>query len=87
MKSRWIAGFFCVVATSAFAAPLPFVCGTTASTRFSATAAGFDLAAPPAKQTKAGCESDAPFFVSFPATDGNYRITVELGGESAAKTP
>jgi lysophospholipase L1-like esterase len=86
MKSRWIAGFFCVMATSALAAPLPFVCGTTASTRFSATAAGFDLAAPPEKQTKAGCESDSPFFVSFPATDGNYRVTVELGGESAAKT-
>jgi lysophospholipase L1-like esterase len=86
MKSRWIAGFFCLVATSAFAAPLKFVCGATASTRFGASAAGFDLAAPPSKQTKEGCESDAPFFVSFPATDGDYRITVELGGESASKT-
>ena len=81
-----MAGFFCVAATSAFAAPLPFVCGTPGSAQFSTSTAGFDLAAPPSKQTKAGCESDAPFFVSFPATDGNYRITVELGGESAAKT-
>ena len=86
MNRRWIAGFFCVASASVFAAPHPFVCGTTESARFSASAAGFDLAAPPAKQTKAGCESDAPFFISFAATDGNYRVTVELGGESAAKT-
>jgi lysophospholipase L1-like esterase len=29
---------------------------------------------------------DAAFFVSFPAADGNYRVTVELGGDAAAKT-
>jgi lysophospholipase L1-like esterase len=86
MKSRWIAGVLCGVATSAFAAPPTFVCGTTESARFNVSAAGFDLAAPPSKQTKAGCESDAPFFVSFPAKDGNYRVTVELGGVTATKT-
>ena len=73
-------------ASSAWAAPVTFVCGNTAAARFSATAAGFDLVAPPAKQTKAGCASETAFFVSFPATDGNYRVTVELGGEAAAKT-
>ncbi|HEY2039587.1 MAG TPA: rhamnogalacturonan acetylesterase [Edaphobacter sp.] len=86
MKSRWIAVFFCAMATSAFAVPFKFVCGSTESMRFTASAAGFDLAAPPSKQTKTGCESDAPFFISFPATDGNYRVTVELGGTTAAKT-
>ena len=73
-------------ASSVWAAPVTFVCGNAASARYSATAAGFDLIAPPAKQTKAGCASDAAFFVSFPATDGNYRVTVELGGDVAAKT-
>jgi len=75
-----------VAASSAWGAPVTFVCGNTAAARFSATAAGFDLVAPPTKQTKAGCASDAAFFVSFPATDGNYRVTVELGGDAAAKT-
>jgi lysophospholipase L1-like esterase len=42
--------------------------------------------ASPTQQTKTGCSSEAPFFVSFPATDGNYRVTIELGGEAAATT-
>jgi lysophospholipase L1-like esterase len=71
---------------SASAAPVVLECGKTASARFSASSAGFDLVAPPAQQTKAGCASDAPFFISFPATDGNYRVTVELGGDAAADT-
>jgi lysophospholipase L1-like esterase len=61
-------------------------CGTTASARSSASKAGFDLVAPASQQTKAGCASDAAFFVSFPAIDGNYRVTVELGGDAAATT-
>jgi lysophospholipase L1-like esterase len=73
-------------AGSAWAAPVLYLCGSTNSARFSATAGGFDLVAPPSKQTKAGCASDSAFFVSFPATDGNYRVTVELGGEAGAQT-
>ncbi|MEG9436676.1 rhamnogalacturonan acetylesterase [Edaphobacter sp. HDX4] len=86
MKVLWAAGLLCVAAMSASAAPVVLVCGKTASARFSASSAEFDLVAPPVQQTKAGCASDAPFFISFPATDGNYRVTVELGGDAAADT-
>jgi lysophospholipase L1-like esterase len=75
-----------MAAASASAAPVEFTCGVAGSAQFSGSSAGFDLVAPPSKQTKAGCESDAPFFVSFPAADGNYRVTVELGGDAEAKT-
>jgi lysophospholipase L1-like esterase len=63
-----------------------FACGVAGSAQFNGWSAGFDLVAPPSKQTEAGCESDAPFDVSVPASDGNYRVTVELGGDAAAKT-
>jgi lysophospholipase L1-like esterase len=84
----------CAVAVPVSAAPVVFECGTGDAAQFSdATSTtngsakpGFDLVAPPTSQTKAGCSSDAPFFVSFPAVDGNYKVTVELGGESQAKT-
>ncbi len=84
----------CVAAARASAAPVVFECGGQGAASFSDTKSsaagssspGFDLAAPPTSQTRAGCSSDAPFFVSFPATDGNYRVTVELGGETQAKT-
>jgi lysophospholipase L1-like esterase len=86
MKFRWTAGVLCLGAVSALAAPVVLECGTTDSARYAASTAGFDLVAPPSQQTKAGCASDAPFFVSFPTTDGNYRVTVELGGEAEATT-
>jgi lysophospholipase L1-like esterase len=86
MGLRWGVTVLVAAASSAWAAPVTFVCGNAGAARYSATAAGLDLVAPPAKQAKAGCASDAPFFVSFPATDGNYRVTIELGGDAAAKT-
>lgn len=86
MKILGAMGLLWAATLSASAAPVVLVCGATASARFAATAAGFDLVAPPSQQTKDGCSSDAAFFVSFPATDGNYRIKVELGGDRAAKT-
>lgn len=78
--------FFWMAGLSASAVPIVFSCGTTNSVRFTSNSAGFDLVAAPSQQTKTGCSSDAPFFLSFPATDGNYRVTVELGGEAAART-
>lgn len=86
MGLRWIMVALLGAVSPAWAAPVVYLCGSTNSARFSTTAAGFDLVAPPATQTKAGCASDSAFFVSFPATDGNYRITVELGGDAPAKT-
>lgn len=58
----------------------------TATTLYSATQAGFDLSARPARIDSSGCSSSQPFFVSFPVAEGNYLVEVELGGAQAAKT-
>jgi len=58
----------------------------TATTLFAPTTAGFDLKSVPASFASGSCSSDAPFFVSFPATDGNYKVTVVLGGSAASTT-
>lgn len=86
IMSRLGIALLCIATGSASASPAVLLCGTTNSARFDSSSAGFDLVAPPSQQTKAGCASEAPFFVSFPATDGNYRVTVELGGDAAATT-
>jgi lysophospholipase L1-like esterase len=75
---------------------MEFTCGAgghsakalTADTRFDAGAktAGFDLVAPPASLAKGVCSGDKPFFFSIAATDGNYRVTVSLGGPEASVT-
>ena len=62
----------------------------TAATRFDAAtsaapAFGFDLTASPSVAGNV-CSSDKPFFFSIAATDGNYRVTVELGGPAASTT-
>jgi lysophospholipase L1-like esterase len=44
---------------------------------------GFDLGPPPAVLDGA-CTSNAPFFVSVAADDGNYRVTVTLGNPGSA---
>ena len=86
MQRRYLAALLCVAAGTASAAPMEFVCGPQGAARFTPGSAGFDVVAAPAKRTKSGCVGETAFFVSFPATDGNYRVTVELGGEAAAKT-
>jgi lysophospholipase L1-like esterase len=55
------------------------------TSRFTGTTAGFDLVASPAITGKA-CTSDKPFFFSVPIPEGNYRITVVLGGPQASVT-
>ncbi|MDP9040190.1 MAG: rhamnogalacturonan acetylesterase [Acidobacteriota bacterium] len=83
-------------APPALSGPLTFTCGAakkgqtplTASTRFTDTTAGFDLVAAP---TVAGgsCSSsatDQPFFFSIPLPEGNYRVTLALGGRAASTT-
>lgn len=46
---------------------------------------GFDLVASP-QVSRGACHSDAPFFVSVAEPDGDYRVTVKLGGPVAAAT-
>ncbi len=53
--------------------------------RFTDTTAGFDLLPSPEVAGKA-CTSDKPFFFSVPIPEGNYRVTVVLGGPQASVT-
>ncbi len=55
------------------------------TSRVTDTTAGFDLVPSPQIEGKA-CTSDKPFFFSVPIPEGNYRITVVLGGPQAAVT-
>jgi lysophospholipase L1-like esterase len=47
---------------------------------------GFDLKTAPATIGNGICASDKPFFFSVAAGDGDYRVTVVLGGEKASTT-
>jgi lysophospholipase L1-like esterase len=53
--------------------------------RFTDTAAGFDLLPSPTVEGRS-CTSDKPFFFSVPIPEGNYRITVVLGGPHPSVT-
>jgi lysophospholipase L1-like esterase len=55
------------------------------TTRFTDITAGFDLLPSPEVTGKA-CTSNEPFFFSVPVPEGNYRITVVLGGPQASVT-
>jgi lysophospholipase L1-like esterase len=86
-------GIFC---GTAFAQEMRFVCGgaggkaLSAETRFDAAAGvaayGFDLVAVPTSFAKGACSSEKAFFFSMAATDGDYRVTVVLGGAEASVT-
>jgi polygalacturonase len=91
MKRLLVLACFCWLITVAQAQK--FVCGTpktgevalTASSIYSATAAGFDLATVPQVAANS-CTSDKPFFFSVPEPEGSYRVTVVLGGEQESAT-
>jgi len=53
------------------------------TTLLSDTAAGWDLKTVPAIANGV-CSSNAPFYLSIPLPEGNYRVTVALGGKQAA---
>jgi lysophospholipase L1-like esterase len=55
------------------------------TSRFTDTTAGFDLLASP-EMAGNSCTSDKPFFFSVAITEGNYRVTVILGGPQASVT-
>jgi lysophospholipase L1-like esterase len=77
----------------ALTAPVTFTCGaakkgTTALTLaklVTDTTAGWDLHSVPAI-AKGVCSSDKPFYFSIPVPEGNYRVTVTLGGKEASVT-
>ena len=84
-----------IAATSAAAQPTTFSCAAksavnattlSAATLYAPDKPGFDLAAIPTAFTGDACASDKPFFFSIPATDGNYKVTVVLGGPAASTT-
>jgi lysophospholipase L1-like esterase len=55
------------------------------TSRFTDTTAGFDLLPYPTVEGRS-CTSDKPFFFSIPIPEGNYRVTVVLGGPHASVT-
>jgi lysophospholipase L1-like esterase len=55
------------------------------ASRFTDTNAGFDLLSSPTVEGRS-CTSDKPFFFSVPIPEGNYRVTVVLGGPQASIT-
>ncbi|HEY4380230.1 MAG TPA: rhamnogalacturonan acetylesterase [Acidobacteriaceae bacterium] len=57
----------------------------TPTTLITDTAAGWDLHSVPTI-AKGVCSSDKPFYFSIPVPEGNYRITVTLGGAAASVT-
>ncbi|HTV09850.1 MAG TPA: rhamnogalacturonan acetylesterase [Candidatus Aquilonibacter sp.] len=58
----------------------------TAATTFTPAAAGWDVLPPPESITASGCSSAKSFFFSAPVAEGNYEVTVELGGNTPAVT-
>jgi lysophospholipase L1-like esterase len=73
--------------------PETFTCGSpkksvtalSGTTLFTPTSAGFDLM--PAPTVANGvCSSDKPFFFSVAVPEGNYRVTIALGGKTASVT-
>jgi lysophospholipase L1-like esterase len=57
----------------------------SASTLYTDTTAGFDLHTLP-EFVGNSCSSTRPFFFSVPIPEGNYRVTVVLGGPQASTT-
>ncbi|MGD0346887.1 MAG: rhamnogalacturonan acetylesterase [Terracidiphilus sp.] len=85
---------FVLLLTCALASPAQtFVCGKpragatslTANSIYSATTPGFDLQTSPQLDAES-CSSDRPFFFSLALPEGNYRVTVTLGGAQPSST-
>ena len=56
----------------------------TAESRYTATSPGWDLAAGPESVQAGSCSSAKPFFFSIAEPDGNYEVTLVLGGAEAS---
>ena len=81
------------VVPPALTGPVTFTCGAARkgatalipASLVSDSAAGWDLHSI-ATIGKGVCTSAAPFYLSIPVPEGNYRVTVVLGGEEASVT-
>src|SRR5277367_5085837 len=92
-----LAALYLSTALAAYAQPnlglMKYACGPanrmfatlSPTSRFTDTAAGFDLVDSPAVEAKS-CTSDKPFFFSVPIPEGSYRVTVVLGGPQNSVT-
>lgn len=58
----------------------------TRDTTYTSAAGGFDLGMLPEQIDAAGCASSKAFFFSAPVAEGNYKVTVVLGGAADAVT-
>ncbi|MGA2889187.1 MAG: rhamnogalacturonan acetylesterase [Terracidiphilus sp.] len=90
MKSIFI---FLLLAGLSGAQAQKFICGNAKaraaeldkSSIYGSTTPGFDLNTVPEVRADS-CSSDRPFFFSIAVPEGNYRVTVVLGGDEAATT-
>ncbi len=58
----------------------------TSTTVYSSSAAGWDRQLQPGSIAQEGCSSTKSFFFSAPVPEGNYDVTVVLGGQDASET-
>ena len=58
----------------------------TSGTMASPRNAGFDLGMPPEEIERSACSSSKSFFFSAPVSEGNYVVTVDLGGPEESVT-
>lgn len=58
----------------------------TTQARYSSTSAGWDLQLAPEAVEAGACSSSKSFFFSAPLPEGNYDVSVELGGGQASTT-
>ena len=85
--------FLLAVALASPLAAQRYTCGAakagehrfTAAALYSPQSAGFDFASQPTIEAGA-CTSAKSFFFSAPLPEGNYRVTVDLGGPNASTT-
>ena len=68
----------------AFALSSTTIYGEAAKRSDTGTAYGFDLDTVPGQIEAHSCSSTKPFFFSVAAHDGNYRVTLVLGGKAAS---
>ena len=78
--------FDCKAGASALSATTLFPASANGPAVIDARAFGFDLQTVPATFTGGACASDKPFFFSAAAGDGDYKVTVVLGGDRASVT-
>jgi lysophospholipase L1-like esterase len=102
LSRRGLQAFCLLACAAAAAQPTTYTCGKPSASAVALSAAtvfpaaanakvdpaafGFDLQPVPASFSGGSCASDKPFFFSAGANDGDYKVTVVLGGDKASTT-